>query len=42
MQDGASGRWHQVVNESSTFLETSSTAMMVTSLATGIMHGWCV
>lgn len=40
VQDTQTGRWHQVVNETSTFLETSSTAMMVTSLATGITRGW--
>ena len=39
-QNHETGRWHQVVNESSTFLETSVTAMMTTVLATGIYHGW--
>ena len=39
-QHRETGRWHQVVNESSTFLETSVTAMMTTVLATGIHHGW--
>ena len=34
------GRWRQVVNETSTYLETSVTAMMVTALATGIERGW--
>ena len=34
------GRWHQVVNETSTYLETSVTAMMVTALATGVSRGW--
>ena len=39
-QDASTGRWHQVVNETSTYLETSVTAMMVTALATGISRGW--
>jgi len=39
-QDPQSGRWRQVVNESSTYLETSSTAMALTSLATGVRRGW--
>eukprot|EP00947_MAST-08B_sp_MAST-8B-sp1_P003947 g3947.t1 len=33
------GRFHQVVNETGTFLETSVTAMMVWSLATGVTTG---
>lgn len=36
----ADGRWHQVVNETSTYLETSVTAMTVFSIATGITQGW--
>ena len=39
-QDKKSGRWHQVVNETSTYLETSVTAMMVTALATGLRFNW--
>eukprot|EP00054_Salpingoeca_dolichothecata_P001463 m.19274 g.19274 ORF g.19274 m.19274 type:complete len:434 (+) comp12201_c0_seq1:88-1389(+) len=34
------GRWHQVLNDTSTFLETSATAMIVYSIATAINHGW--
>ena len=34
------GRWHQVVNETSTYLETSVTAMMITALANSITKGW--
>ena len=34
------GRWHQVLDEPSTFLETSVTAMTVYSIATGISRGW--
>ena len=41
-QDEKSGRWHQVVNETSTYLETSVTAMMVTALATGVQLKWLV
>mgnify|MGYP002827028947 CR=1 FL=1 len=36
----ATGRWRQVLNESATYLETSSTAMVLTSLATGVRKGW--
>ena len=32
-QDQKTGRWHQVINETSTYLETSVT-MMVTAMAT--------
>ena len=39
-QDAATGRWRQVLNESATYLETSSTAMVLTSLATGVRKGW--
>lgn len=35
-----SGLWHQVVNDSSTFLETSVTAMMTASLGHGLQAGW--
>jgi len=34
------GRWHQVLNDSSTFLETSATAMYLWSIAEGVMRGW--
>ena len=34
------GRWHQVLDEPSTFLETSVSAMAVFSIATGITRGW--
>ena len=39
-QDAADGRWHQVLNESSTFLETSASAMFTFALATGVREGW--
>jgi rhamnogalacturonyl hydrolase YesR len=39
-QSKIDGRWHQVVNETSTYLETSVTAMMITALAKGITNGW--
>jgi rhamnogalacturonyl hydrolase YesR len=39
-QDAADGRWHQVLNETSTFLETSATAMFTYALATGVREGW--
>ena len=34
------GRWHQVLDEPTTFLETSVTAMTVYSIATGVARGW--
>jgi hypothetical protein len=39
-QDAADGRWHQVLDEPSTFLETSATAMFTFALATGVVEGW--
>jgi rhamnogalacturonyl hydrolase YesR len=39
-QDAQDGRWHQVLNESGTFLETSATAMFTFALATGVSEGW--
>jgi rhamnogalacturonyl hydrolase YesR len=35
----SSGAWHQVLNETSTFLETSVTAMTMFSIARGIARG---
>lgn len=32
VQDPSSGRWHQVLNDTQTYLETSATAMIVASL----------
>ena len=34
------GRFRQVINESRTYLETSSTAMIVTSWARAVYYGW--
>jgi rhamnogalacturonyl hydrolase YesR len=34
------GRFHQLVNETWTFLETSSTAMFITSLVRGVVNNW--
>ena len=39
-QVAGDGRWRQVVNESSTFLETSGSAMFVSALSRAAMHGW--
>ena len=36
----ADGRFHQLVNETWTFLETSSTAMFITSLVRGVVNNW--
>jgi len=35
-----SGMWHQVLNDKTTFEETSSTAMFIVVLARGIKNGW--
>ncbi len=40
VQDAEDGRWRQLVDVPSTYLETSVTAMMVTALAKGIRMGW--
>ncbi|MCG8374693.1 MAG: glycoside hydrolase family 88 protein, partial [Balneolales bacterium] len=34
------GRWHQVLDDPGTYLETSATAMFVRGFATGITEGW--
>lgn len=34
------GMWHQVIDEPSTFVESSCTAMFVTSFCRGIINGW--
>lgn len=39
MQDAGDGRWHQILNDTSTFLETSATAMMLYSLIEGVRRG---
>ena len=39
-QDEASGLWHQLVNDSTTFLETSSSAMYLTSIIRGVRNNW--
>jgi rhamnogalacturonyl hydrolase YesR len=36
---GADGRWHQVLDDASTYLETSVTAMAVYSLSDGVLGG---
>lgn len=40
VQDQDDGRWHQLMDMPSTYLETSATAMVVTALAKGVTHGW--
>ncbi len=35
-----SGMWHQVLNQESTYLETSCTAMFILGMARGIKYGW--
>lgn len=34
------GRWHQVLDNPATYLETSSSAMFVRAFAVGVMQGW--
>lgn len=36
----ADGRWHQVLDNPDTYLETSATAMFVRAFAEGIRNGW--
>lgn len=36
----ADGRWHQVLDNNRTYLETSATAMFVAAMAKGVTHGW--
>jgi hypothetical protein len=36
----ADGRFHQLLNDSSTWLETSATAMFTHAIAVGVMRGW--
>lgn len=40
VQDAADGRWHQVLDAPTTFLETSVTAMALYGLARGALGGW--
>ena len=38
--DAADGRWHQLLNDTSTYLETSCTAMFTFAWATAVLNGW--
>ena len=40
VQYAADGRWHQVLDVPTTFLETSATAMVLFAMATGVNEGW--
>lgn len=40
LQAPGDGRFHQVLDDASTYLETSVTAMTLYSLATGVRGGW--
>ena len=40
MLQSASGRWHQLMDRSDSFLETSATAMFTYAMAHGINKGW--
>ena len=39
-QNKTDGRWHQLVNDTSTFLETSVTGMTIVALVKGVQGGW--
>jgi len=39
-QDANSGMWHQVVDVTSTYLESSVTGMLLYSFVTGVKNGW--
>ena len=34
------GRWHNILTNNNTFLETSASAMFLTGLGRGLRHGW--
>jgi rhamnogalacturonyl hydrolase YesR len=36
----ASGMWHQLIDDKTTFIESSCTAMFTFALTTGLDHGW--
>ncbi len=40
LQDKNDGRWHNILDEDSTFLETSSTGMFLTAFIRGVTYGW--
>ena len=40
VQNSTDGRWHQLMDIPTTYLETSATAMSVTALAKGVTHSW--
>jgi len=39
-QDGKTGLLHQLIDNSTTFLETSASSMYLFSVVTGVMNGW--
>lgn len=39
-RDKKEGIWHQVINNSESYLETSGSAMFITALARGVRYGW--
>ena len=40
VQNKSDGRWHQLVNDTSTYLETSVTSMTLYAMIEGVQHGW--
>ena len=40
VQNKSDGRWHQLLNDTSVYLETSCTAMFVVSMVRGVDAGW--
>ena len=39
-QNKQDGKWHNLVNDPSTFTETSATAMVLTAILRGLEYGW--
>ena len=39
-QNKQDGKWHNLVNDPSTFTETSATAMILTAVLRGLEYGW--
>lgn len=39
-RQSSDGRWHQVLDQPDTYLETSAAAMFVRAFALGVEHGW--
>ena len=40
LQSEDDGRWHNILDDPNSFLETSSTAMILTAYIRGLSNGW--